>query len=204
MQIPQQKHRARGFTILELLIVIAIIFVVASMAAPNVRSVLRSISVGADARGIAETVALTKMRAAAEFTQTRIYADLSTNSYRVELFDKTSLKCCWVKDTKGNSNANYLSSGVTFGFGSLSTPPTGQSSVAWSKCADPTDNTQPPINNTSCIVFNSRGTPIDTTGNPFAAALYINNGATYYATSVYANGFIQNYQNVGGSNWNKL
>jgi hypothetical protein len=48
------------------------------------------------------------------------------------------------------------------------------------------------IANTACVVFNSRGIPIDTVLSPTAAdALYVTDGTAVYGVTVAATGFIQ-------------
>jgi len=61
------------------------------------------------------------------------------------------------------------------------------------------------ISNTSCIVFNSRGIPIDSTGAPTANdAFYITDGSTVYAGTMSATGLFQLWRtDIGAANWVK-
>ena len=72
-----------------------------------------------------------------------------------------------------------LSLGVTFGFGTVATaPPNTQTNIAFSgACRVGLTAATATIANTACIVFNSRGLPIDGAGLPFGGhALYLTDG----------------------------
>ena len=80
--------------------------------------------------------------------------------------------------------ATFLSANVSFGYGIVSTPPEGtQASIAQAPaCAD---DTGAGLSNTGCIVFNSRGVPVDGSGAPTAVnALYLTDGTAVYAVTV--------------------
>jgi hypothetical protein len=75
-----------------------------------------------------------------------------------------------------------------FGYGSLTTPAGTQASISQS----------------SVIAFNSRGIPLDSTGNPTGNdAIYLNNGnGVYYAVTVSSSGRVSVWQlNGSGSTW---
>lgn len=83
----------------------------------------------------------------------------------------------------------YLSQGVTFGAGGVTTPPAGLAAVAQS----------------SLITFNSRGVSVDGTGAPIGtAAIYItdNQGAVY--TVMVSIGGQPAARMHSGSTWNAL
>src|SRR5712692_1729070 len=73
----RHEHGQGGFTLVELLIGFIIIFGVPAMAIPAYLSITRNLRSNGDARDINGEVALAKMRAAADFTQARFYADLA-------------------------------------------------------------------------------------------------------------------------------
>ena len=51
------------------------------------------------------------------------------------------------------------------------------------------------IGNTSCIVFNSRGVPVDSTGAATSLdALYLNDGKSAYGITVSATGMIRTWR----------
>jgi prepilin-type N-terminal cleavage/methylation domain-containing protein len=84
------NQRQRGFSIVELLIVVVVALILSAMAIPSVVSITRSARNNADARGISAALNLARMRAAADFTHTRIYMNLTGNTYHLELWNKAS------------------------------------------------------------------------------------------------------------------
>lgn len=182
----------RGFSLIEMLLVLAIMGVLAAMAVPMSGNAVKYIRISGDARDISNALAVTKMRAAAKFTKARLFVDRSSNSYYVQTFDKSA--GTWTTE----SGTNNLSTSVSFGFGGVSTPPSNtQAAISQ---ADPCYNTASPpvtIANTSCVVFNSRGIPIlgDTSASPTGDdALYINDGTFVYGVTIAATGFIRTWR----------
>jgi len=165
-----------------MLFVIGIVGVLSGVALPMLTGYWESYRIGGDARGVANMVAVAKMRAAANFTQSRLYVDLNANSYHVERWQKTGTPG-WVLD----GSTVYLANTDTFGWGTLNTPPPNtQTTIGQaSACLDATSKA---IANTACVLFNSRGIPIDPTGAPTGAdAVYLTDGTTaVYAATVSA------------------
>lgn len=154
--------------------------VAAAAALPSTASALADFRLRGDARSVHHSVGLTKMRAAARFTRERIYVDLTTNRYHLEYWNKVT--STWVAE----SGTTELNSGVQFGFGALTAPPPNtQNALGLSPpCLDAAGNN---IANTSCIVFNSRGIPVDGSGNTTGgSALYLTDGAGTYGVTISA------------------
>ena len=165
---------------IEILGVVAIIGIVAAIALPMTARTMGDARLRGDAQSIAQTISLAKMRAAASFSQARIFVTLDTNTFFVQVWDKDTNS--WV--TEGG--ATPASTGVTFGFGGLAAPPPNtQAAIGLSpQCEDDAGN---PIGNSSCIVFNSRGIPIDGTGAPVGDnALYVTDGVGVYGATLTA------------------
>jgi Tfp pilus assembly protein FimT len=175
--------RAGGFAAIQMLVTCCIIAVVAAMATPLIGNMMSYYRLSGDANNVFNTLAVAKMRAASDFTKTRLYVDLSAESARVEVWDKTS--STW----SAEAETTTLSQNDAFGFGIATTPPAntqgtiGQSS----QCLN---NAGTAMSGTACVVFNSRGLPVDSSGTPIATnAIYIkDNVNTVYAITIAATG----------------
>ena len=169
-----------GFTSFELTIVLSLMLIVGVMSIPSLRRTLEVYRGSSASRGIAGQLALSRMRAASDFTRTKLSIDTTNNTYVRSVFNKTS----GTYDTEGGTQ--YLDQRVSFGFGSITAAAGGQTSIA----------------QTTDIYFNSRGIPIDSGGTPIGTdVIYLNNNAgTYYAVSVNMTGQIRNLK-YSASTW---
>jgi hypothetical protein len=150
---------------------------------------LQNFRTGGDARAIANEVSMAKMRAAADFTHARVYADLSGQTVKVDVWDTTNN--VWVPDPQ-NGTARGLSSGNAFGYGNVITapPPNTQGTLGQAAACSQTNGTGT-VANTACIVFNSRGIPIDSTSSPTGTdAIYVTDGVSVYGVTIAATGSI--------------
>jgi hypothetical protein len=178
-----------GYSLIEVLIVLVMTVTMAAIAIPKTSVLFGNLRLSGDARGLSNHIALAKMRAAADFTRARLYVDLGARDYRIERFQKTGV-VGWVLDTPPTS----LSYRVNYGTGSLATPPPN-TQAAIGQALPCLDNAGAPIANTACVVFNSRGIPIDNIGSPTAAdALYITDGTAVYGITVAATGLIRTWK----------
>jgi type II secretory pathway pseudopilin PulG len=178
-------RRQEGFSLIDMLAAILLIGIVSAMALPATGSSLAAHRFRGDGQSVSNLLALAKMRAAARFSRARLFANLGNNSYVMQTFDKTV--ATWVND----GGAMQLSRGVTFGFGPIATPPPNtQEEIGFSSaCRDDDDAS---IANTACIVFNSRGVPIDNAGAPMGGhAVYLTDGVGVYAITVTATPLIR-------------
>ena len=189
--------RQHGFSVLELLATLGIISIVSAMALPSTTRTMADLRLRSDARNLHNAVALAKMRAAARYTRERIFVDLETNNYLLQYWDKTAN--AWTNES-GTSPVGF---GVSFGYGSIATPPSDtQSAIGQSPAC--TNNTGGTISNTSCIVFNSRGIPIDpATSTPTGdSALYLTDGTTTYGITLSATPLIRLWATrAGAAEW---
>ncbi|HMF93871.1 MAG TPA: prepilin-type N-terminal cleavage/methylation domain-containing protein [Vicinamibacterales bacterium] len=188
-----------GFSLLEILVVVGLIGVVSAIAAPMMGNALGFFRLSGDARSTSNSIALAKMRASSVFGRVRLYADLSTNRFHLETFDKTT--STWVVE----GGTTSLSQRVRFGFAPVgSAPPNttaaiNQAPMCKSNAVPPAD-----IANTACIIFNSRGTPIDSNGAPSnLGALYLTDGSAVYGVTVSATGMARTWRTVASAtpNW---
>jgi Tfp pilus assembly protein FimT len=173
-----------------MMMVVALLGVLTVIAVPMSGNTLKYLKLSGDARELANIAAVAKMRAAAKFTQSRVYIDLLGRTFYVQTYDKTA--AAWV--TEGG--ATSLSSTVVFGYGPVTDPPPNtQTTIAQSPACLNTASPPTAIANTACIIFNSRGIPIDSTGSPTGLdALYVNDGIAVYGITVAATGFIRTWQ----------
>jgi Tfp pilus assembly protein FimT len=192
---------SKGFSTLELLIVMAISFIIAALAIPGYNTIRRTLRITGDGRDLNAAINQAKLEGASSFTQARLYADLGANTFHIETWNKTA--GCWqtVNDpnnpcTAATSPVQNLSPGVTFGFAGVSAPPPstqptlGQARKCRALAAGTGSAVAP---NTACVVFNSRGITIDpVSATPTGAnALYITDNNAVYAITVGATGVTQ-------------
>ena len=182
-----------GFSLVEMMMVIGIIGVLAAISLPMTGNALRYLRISGDARNLSNAAAVSKMRAAAKFTQARLYVDLTGGTFYIQTFDKTvTVPCpvgCWINETGTTS----LSSSVSYGYGPVTAAPSntqttiGQAPQCMTAAATPVA-----VANTACIIFNSRGLPVDSTGSPYGNdAIYLNDGSAVYGLTIAATGFIR-------------
>jgi hypothetical protein len=205
--------RSRGFSTLELLIVMMISLVIAALAIPGFDQMRRALRISGDARDLNGAINQAKMQAAADFTESRLYIDLGANNintFHVDVWNKNGIGPgvgCWqvVGDVNnpclipGVSPVQSLSSGVSFGFAGVGAPPlntqtTMQQGSSRFSCAPVNGKRIGQTAPMSCIQFNSRGIPIDInnggvpTGN---SAVYMTDNTHVYGVTVGATGLSQ-------------
>lgn len=210
--------RQAGFSTLEMLIVVFISVIITAIAVPQFIRTSQFLRAASDLRSLGGSTAQAKMRAAADFTHARVYADLSGNTFQIHVWNKTGN--CWVAEVDraqtclayngsapNSPSVIQLSQGITYGFGTIATGPTpGSANIGQAaSCRVGVAGAAPgnAIGNTACIEFNSRGTPVDSTNVPVAnGAFYITNGAVVNSVTVSATGSIQSWSTPASStNW---
>jgi Tfp pilus assembly protein FimT len=186
----------RGISLLQVLVTCAVMGIVAAAALPATQRTLTEMRISSDARALHNSIGLAKMRATSRYTKERMYVDLTTNAYQLQYWDKAASD--WVNEPSTVS----LSTGVTFGTGGATQPPPNtQSTIGQSvSCTRKAGST---ISGTACITFNSRGTPIDSSGSLYGnSALYLTNGGTTYAITLSATPLIRLwFARAGSNNW---
>jgi prepilin-type N-terminal cleavage/methylation domain-containing protein len=205
MRPPSATQKIRGFSLVELMVGLIVVSVLTVMAVPVFSTILRNLRADGDMRSLHGDITLAKMRAAASFSKARLRADLTARTFQVELWNKSTNT--W--SVEGGTQS--LSKGINYGYSSLSSPPAStQASIGQApQCqtdAQTVSSTTGTVANTACIVFSSRGIPIDATGSPTTAdAIYINNGASVQAITINATGLIRAWRtDVNAANWKKI
>lgn len=185
-----------GFSLVELVAYMAVMVTLAAFVLPFTRSTINAHNLTGDARNIASSISLAKMRAAASFTKARVFVDLSGGTFRVER---------WLKNTNTwtiEGIEKQLSATVSFGFAGIAAPPPNTQGVIGQApvCLNAAGVA---IANTACVVFNSRGIPVDNAGAPTAIdAYYVGDGSTVFGVTVSTGGLIQLWRsNVGAGAW---
>jgi Tfp pilus assembly protein FimT len=179
-------NASRGFSLLEMMFVVLIAMTVTAIAIPMSGNILGYFRLSGDARAVSNAVAVTKMRAASDFTRARLYFDLAAKTHHMETYVKTGTPGWAVR-----GGTTSLSQGVTPGFLALAIPPPN-TQAAIGQAAPCLDNANAVIANTACLIFNSRGVPVDTTGAPTADdAVYLTDGTGVYSITAAASGMIQ-------------
>lgn len=171
-----------GFTLIDMLVVVAIIGLVSAIALPSTTSMMSGYKIKGNAQAINHMVGLAKMRAAAQFTRARVYADFTARTFRLQVWNKTTNQ--WVDD----GGTQSLADGVTFGFTGITQPPPG-SQAALGQSPLCTNDAGATIADTACISFNSRGMPVTNLLPPAGAVtgnsgVYITDGSAVYGTTV--------------------
>lgn len=223
---PRKPHgsgqsRSRGFSTLELLLVMVVSLVIAALAIPGFNQARRALRISGDARNLNGAINQAKLQAAADFTDARVYIDLglnTPNSFHVDVWNKNGIGPgvgCWqvVGDinnpcyTPGVSPVQTLSQGVTFGFAGVGAPPPNTQANGISQgppCAPVNGRRVGQLASTACVRFNSRGIPTLPNGTPTGnEAVYITDGVQVYGVTLGATGMSQVWaSNIqGNANW---
>ena len=183
-----------GFSLLELVTVLGLSMVLAAIAVPMMGNSIGNFRMSGDVRGLSNAVSLAKLRAATQFSKSRLYVDFSVNGFHIETWTKPvgATPGSWA--TEGG--ITYLSANNEhYSFGVVTTPP-ANTQAAISQAPNCLTSAGVAIGNTACIVFNSRGIPVtdaaNATGGPTNAdALYLTDGTVVYGINLLATGVIQ-------------
>jgi type II secretory pathway pseudopilin PulG len=185
-----KKPRDHGFSSVELTIVASIMLITALIATPSLKGILAAYRGSSAARNISAQMHLARMRAGSKFTRTQLSLDTVSRTFQLSVYDNDDPACtvstpsCWQLE----GGIHSLGTGVSFGFGTISTPPPGLGAVAQS----------------TGVYFNSRGMPVTSSGSPVADyAVYLNNDGRYYAVTVSVTGLVSTFRYVN-STWQPL
>jgi prepilin-type N-terminal cleavage/methylation domain-containing protein len=82
-QFSKKGGRTRGFTLLEVLVVLAVTAILMAFAVPQFQRITQVLRISGDMRDITGTVGQAKMHAAADFTHARARANLVANTFQL-------------------------------------------------------------------------------------------------------------------------
>src|SRR5260370_2443875 len=92
-QFSKQGGRTRGFTLLEVLVVLAVTAILMAFAVPQFQRITQVLRISGDMRDINGTVGQAKMHAAADFTHARARANLAATTFQLEIWNKAGARC---------------------------------------------------------------------------------------------------------------
>jgi Tfp pilus assembly protein FimT len=187
--ISRSKSKSAGFSILELVVAVAVILLVSAIALPGAMATLRAYRLAGSARAVAHQVSLARLRAETEFTNAQLVIDPATNTYSLQVCTNAGKAntCTTPDDYNNEGGIQPLSQGISFGFGAAGGPAGGQSAMQ----------------QTLQTRFNSRGIPVllDGSGNTNANdVIYLaDTQGNAYAVGVTVGGHVRVYHYTGGA-----
>jgi prepilin-type N-terminal cleavage/methylation domain-containing protein len=187
-----------GYSLVEIMVAMAVLGILGAFAVPMVDSATRGIKLRDQANAIADLIGLAKLRATSEFSRARLYVDLGAESYVIQVWDADVGE--WVNEQA----AVDLPFGVSFGWGDVDTAPKNTQKDDIPKFAPAClDKAGDEIDKTACIMFNSRGIPINNLNSPTGGnAFYLTDGTGVRAVTVTATPLIRRWWTAAGSsNW---
>jgi len=179
--------------------VVFIIAVIAIVGIPFTANTFANARLGGDARMVLNAVSVTKMKAAANFTQARLYVDLNARTHHIDVLNKAAVPPAWTID----GGTTSLSQNDIYSFGPAAAPPPN-TQAAIGQSPNCLTDAGAAIANTACIIFNSRGVPVDSTGTPTAGnAIYVTDNVNIFAITLSATGQLRLWKGlaVGIPGW---
>jgi len=181
------RRNNSGFSMLELLIVIAIIGIIAVMALPSAWNFVKGYRLHTDASAIASQLNVTRFRATSQFTPYRLSVTAGTGTYSMDRMNNTY-----------GSPASEVSLGLSQGISFLTACPVS---------AKPGNIPSSFTASSTAVYFNTRGlpvVPVGTSGTPTNTNVFYlkNDNDLYDAVTVSLGGRITvwNY-NVATTTW---
>lgn len=114
MQVFDEKEREKGFTLIELSIVLLIIALILSITVPRFQDFLE-VQLKSSARQLAGAVKFTYDRAIFTRSLMRLFIDFEENSYWTEVCSETSAASCeWTNDSSNLGKKVKLPKGIVF------------------------------------------------------------------------------------------
>ena len=187
-----------GYSLIEIMGAMALMTILSAFAVPMVSSTTSGIKLRDQANAMADLIGLAKLRATSEFSRSRLYVDLAAESYVLQIWDADAGD--WVNEQAAIS----LPQGIDFGWGELEvSPPNTQDDDVPKFATACINKDREDIDKTACIMFNSRGIPIDKDNSPIGGnAFYLTDGTGVRAVTVTATPLIRRWWSSAATpNW---
>jgi prepilin-type N-terminal cleavage/methylation domain-containing protein len=163
----------RGFSMVELSVVLGLMAIAAAIAIPMLASSMRGMQLISDTRSISTTMTYAKMSAISQLTHYRVSFDLNDNEWQLEKWNRDDEEFELQQATNGLSRG-MAGSGIAFRISS-DTAPAGF-----------------PTTSSTAITFNSRGIPDG------VHIVYLSNEDDDYAVSASLSGKVQIWRRRNG------
>lgn len=193
----------RGFTMIELLMVVAVLAIIAAMAIPSYMNYLRNYRVRNDANNIVGLTTIARMRAGANLSRAAVSCDSSVSPIVCTVYTlqyaSSGTSCTlstWTQEPQQYTFSGTVKFGIPAG---VTNGVMGQATSAPTQVYSGSGQTNPYV-----IYFNSRGWPIDCNGNAISQyALYLQDqpGIFSVAVGIDPSGRGQVYVLSGSSYW---
>ena len=172
-----------GYSLIELLVLLAMIAILSGFAIPILSSSMRDMQLTADTRNIASSLNYARLKATSLMTPYQIQFDLDNNQWSVWKFDRatSSFQPEPMQDTNELSRG-MASSGINFVATSSSHPGTF------------------PTSSSTTVTFNTRGMPVNGTTPTADNIVYISRDNADYAITVSITGKVQIWK-MKDSHW---
>jgi prepilin-type N-terminal cleavage/methylation domain-containing protein len=192
----------RGFTLLELMAVVAVMVVIGAMAIPAYQNYTRNYRIRNDSNNLVGLMTVARMRAGSDFARTAVSCDSTAKPPICKLYsmqyNSGATPCTLSTWTQETEHPYSFSATVTFGI------PTGVTYGVQGQSATAPAQVYAGQTNPYTIYFNSRGWPIDCSGNLISNyALYLQDqpGSFSMAVGVDSSGRSQVYLLNGNTFW---
>jgi Tfp pilus assembly protein FimT len=160
------KENDKGFSLVELSVLLAMTAILAALSLPMLTSSMHDMQLISDARSIATTMTYAKLSATSQMTHYRLSFDLDNNEWLLEKWNRSTDEF-ELQQATNDLSRGLANSGISFKANS-GTAPTGF----------PTDSS-------TAVTFNSRGVPDG------VAIIYLSNDDEDFAVSASLSGKIQ-------------